>query len=143
MTVCQMCKHYKAATKSCGTLGVPTVVEDDGYSARLCGCFMPVKTKLKASKCPLDHWNWVIAPDEIDQLRSVLQSVKDRLSGTEIIELTNLWSRLSGVNRTPTSCGSCAREMVADLQNMLAEVDRQEHAVRVAPKPRGRKKIQG
>lgn len=140
MTVCQMCKHYRTSTESCGTLGVPKQIIENGYSAKLCGCYMPLKTRLKASKCPLDKWDWIMAPDEVDQLRSVLHDVGDTVSGSQIVELTNMWSKLSGVNRTMTTCRSCVREMIQDLRNMLAEIDKQEHKVKVKTATRRVKK---
>ena len=37
MSICRGCEHYKDKTKSC----------------KKCGCFMPAKTKLANSKCPI------------------------------------------------------------------------------------------
>ena len=40
MSICRGCEHYKDKTKSC----------------KKCGCFMPAKTKLAKSKCPIGKW---------------------------------------------------------------------------------------
>ena len=41
MSICRGCEHYKDKTKTC----------------KKCGCFMPAKTKLTKSKCPIGNGN--------------------------------------------------------------------------------------
>jgi len=36
--ICRECEHYKM------------------YFCKKCGCFMPVKTKIKDVNCPIDKW---------------------------------------------------------------------------------------
>ena len=38
--ICKSCDRYLAATSMC----------------KECGCYMPFKTKLRSSACPLGHW---------------------------------------------------------------------------------------
>lgn len=38
--LCKSCVHFNATLKTC----------------KLCGCFLPAKTKLKGSQCPLKKW---------------------------------------------------------------------------------------
>jgi len=140
MTVCKNCKHYVETTKSCGPLARPKYVTEDGYRAKLCGCVMPVKTKLKASKCPLDKWDWVVSPAEIEQLRSTLGVIGNSVTGAEIQSLFALWNQLSGQNRTATNCRSCIQDVIRDLEMMLAQVDEQAHKSKVVKKPRRTKK---
>lgn len=40
MQVCQTCPKFKQTMKICGA----------------CGCYLPAKTKLKGSTCPLNKW---------------------------------------------------------------------------------------
>ena len=41
LAVCEnLCEHYSKDIKVCNK----------------CNCFMPAKTKLKSSKCPIDRW---------------------------------------------------------------------------------------
>lgn len=41
MSICENCPEFIQLSKQC----------------KKCGCFMPLKTKLKESKCPLGKWN--------------------------------------------------------------------------------------
>ena len=38
--VCKGCIHFRETMKTC----------------KLCGCFMPAKTKLKGAECPMRKW---------------------------------------------------------------------------------------
>lgn len=40
MSVCQTCEHYNTSTSQC----------------KICGCFMPIKTRSTTSKCPKGYW---------------------------------------------------------------------------------------
>jgi hypothetical protein len=40
MAICEQCPHYNKKTTQCG----------------ICGCFMPLKTKLPHAECPLGKW---------------------------------------------------------------------------------------
>jgi hypothetical protein len=40
MDICKGCEHFRKTNQTC----------------RKCGCFMSLKTTLKAAKCPVDKW---------------------------------------------------------------------------------------
>ena len=40
LTICKDCPFFLKATRQCGK----------------CGCFMPAKTALPSSKCPINKW---------------------------------------------------------------------------------------
>ena len=39
--ICKECEHFRAVTKQC----------------KLCSCFMPIKTKMLESTCPINKWS--------------------------------------------------------------------------------------
>lgn len=45
MAICKECPWYRSITKQC----------------KKCGCFMPAKTLLKNTKCPLRKWSKIDA----------------------------------------------------------------------------------
>ena len=105
---CQECKYYKKTTMSCGTLIIgDSVPEENEFNyrkkkVRLCGCVMPVKTKLVFAKCPLNKWDsFRLSKEEIDELKQFvndlpLSSLRDRKS-------TRLNSSHSQQSRMPSS----------------------------------------
>ena len=44
LSICEDCDRYKASTRQC----------------KECGCFMVLKTQIKASKCPLGKWDKLV-----------------------------------------------------------------------------------
>lgn len=40
MEICKQCVWFREVLKTC----------------KKCGCFMPIKTKFKSSKCPIRRW---------------------------------------------------------------------------------------
>jgi len=60
MAICRACPVFNASTSSCGTLILdaltPSVVDVDGVPVQPCGCFLPLKVKLRRAICPAKKW---------------------------------------------------------------------------------------
>ena len=120
MSACKKCEHYKTTTKTCGTLGIGTLLLVEGIiEVELCGCIMPIKTKLKTSTCPLGKWDAQVSTEDLEEIESFLGSVQgDRLSAHQNLLLTDLWNKASGTNRKVSNCNACVRDMIKDLKRL-------------------------
>lgn len=60
MALCSTCPAYHHESHSCGRLVLdaiaPIPVDIDGQQVNPCGCFLPVKARLKRAKCPASRW---------------------------------------------------------------------------------------
>lgn len=117
MRVCESCEHYVRMTKTCGTLGVGKKVGD----AKLCGCVMPIKTRIEASRCPIGRWNRGCSDVDFERAREFAHEIraKKKLTSQEIKELTALLSSVSGRKRGVTMCAPCLVEMRKELDTIL------------------------
>lgn len=122
--ICKECQHFVATTKSCGTLGFGNEVQHNGETRKLCGCVMPIKTKLKVGSCPLDKWFAEISDELVQQIRTLIDGMeRDRITGIENQKLTELWNKVAGRNRNVSSCKSCVNGMIKDLKTILKDAD--------------------
>lgn len=125
MATCKKCEHYNHTTRSCGTLGIGTRVLVEGIiEVNLCGCVMPIKTKLKTSRCPLGRWKAQITESDLSEIREFVNKMDGkRVTGHQNAKLTALWNKASGKNRKVTNCSSCVREMIKDLNKIIKQND--------------------
>ena len=124
MQICKGCEHYLIATKSCGTLGIGSEVEDEnGERVKLCGCIMPVKTSLRISSCPLNKWSRYISDEDIENIKLLLKDLegKNVIEGNQNHQLTELWNKASGGNKKMSSCNSCVRQTIQELKNFIKD----------------------
>lgn len=131
MKTCQECKHYRKTTMSCGTLIVGnTVPEENEFSyrkkkVRLCGCVMPVKTKLIFAKCPLNKWDsFRLSKEEIAELREFVGGLPlSSLSRDQVKKLYEMKSKLTGRRESPSTCGSCVAGLIKEFKKQLELLD--------------------
>ena len=127
---CQECKYYKKTTMSCGTLIIgDSVPEENEFNyrkkkVRLCGCVMPVKTKLAFAKCPLNKWDsFRLSKEEIDELKQFVNDLPlSSLSMAQVKRLYEMKSKLTGRREVPTTCGSCVNSLIKEFKKQLAEL---------------------
>ena len=115
MDICRACQHYVAATKSCGPL-----VTEAFTDSKLCGCFMPAKSRLKGSSCPLDKWGATITKDDLDAIRQMLGN-KEQYTNEDLVQWHN---KMTGGNKRRSSCAPCNNTMVKDLRRLLQSADK-------------------
>ena len=120
MQICKKCEHYRTLTRSCGPLGVGTrLLIEDRIEVELCGCIMPIKTKLKTSTCPLGKWKAMVSSADLREIESLLDSITgNRITGPQNNKLTELWNKASGGNRRVSNCNTCVKDMIKDLKRL-------------------------
>lgn len=114
LATCRACEHYVEKTKSCGPL-----ITEAFTDSKLCGCYMPAKTKLKVASCPLDKWTATVTPDDIEQIREFLD--RDNNDRTKQ-ELTALASKFLGGQRA-SGCGRCNAKLLQQLKDLVHNAD--------------------
>ena len=131
LRICEGCKYYKAETKSCGTLMRPRTLRN---KVKLCGCFMPAKTKFKFSECPAGFWSATVTEVDRVKIREYMDA-SGNLSADQTRELTDLYSRVTGTSNRYTGCPSCLQKMRDDLARFYEypiDADVKEAGARVA-----------
>jgi len=114
---CRECEHYVAKTKSCGPL-----VTEAFTDSPLCGCYLPAKTKLKVSSCPLGKWEATVTDEDIETIREFVN--RDNSKRT-MEELTALATKHLGKGQKASSCPSCNRKLLDQLKTLLNNADSQ------------------
>ena len=134
LDICQSCKWYKPQTKSCGTLILGNDVSEEVLAENnvtyykkeftLCGCVMPVKTKLSMAKCPANKWSSALNDSDIEEIKQFLKSINvtidgkfkvQRLSSEQVKTIFEWMKKLKGQPVEITSCGKCVENAVRDL----------------------------
>ena len=123
LEICKGCEHYRSATKSCGTLGIGTWITDGKKKMKLCGCIMPIKTTLRIASCPLNKWTRYISDEDIENIKLLLKDLdgKNVIQGNQNHQLTELWNKASGGNKTVSNCNSCVRQTIQELKNFIKD----------------------
>ena len=116
LAICKSCEHFVESTKSCGDL-----VTEAFTDSKLCGCHMPTKTRLKVASCPLDKWGAEITATDLQEIKKFLKTENQfRTNG----QLAKLYGKATGTNQQPSSCSSCNRRMLGELQKLINDADR-------------------
>lgn len=134
MNACLGCKYFKANTKSCGTLflGDKLSVEESARiqeenkitfrkkRIRLCGCRMPVKTKLAFAQCPIGKWKpFYLEANEMNELREFMSSLPrtGRITSAEVTKIYDWIYRITKI-KLPR-CGDCVRQLIQEINSNL------------------------
>jgi hypothetical protein len=116
LEICKGCEHYVQATKSCGPLLTEAFTD-----SKLCGCHMPTKTRLKVASCPLDKWEAEITKADLEEIKKFLKTENQfRTSG----QLAKLYGKATGTNQQASSCSSCNRRMLDELNKLITDADK-------------------
>jgi hypothetical protein len=116
LEICKSCEHYVQATKSCGPLLTEAFTD-----SKLCGCHMPTKTRLKVASCPLDKWEAEITKADLEEIKKFLNTENQfRTSG----QLAKLYGKATGTNQQASSCSSCNRRMLDELNKLITDADK-------------------
>ena len=117
LETCKACEHFVALTKSCGPL-----VTEAFTDSKLCGCFMPAKTKLKVASCPLGKWNATINKDDLEAIRHMLDH-KEQYTNEDLVQWHN---KVTGGNANRSTCAPCNNRMVKDLRQLLRNAEQEQ-----------------
>lgn len=83
---------------------------------------MKVKAAIAFTRCPIGKWEREndLTPDQLSILtRLVNQIGSDKVNHDENVGITNLYNEIFGMNKKVSSCGSCVRQIVNDLKEVL------------------------
>jgi hypothetical protein len=115
LSICQGCEHYVEKTKSCGPL-----LTEAFSDSPLCGCRMPIKTRLKTAFCPLGKWEATVTSEDIMQIKEFLNRDNQyRTAG----ELTMLANKYLGAGKAAGSCGPCNSKLMKELETLVNNAD--------------------
>ena len=126
LEICRACEYFLTVTQSCSTLGIgKKVTTEEGETRQLCGCIMPVKTKLKVAYCPLEKWCAHISQDDVTHIRTLVESIgnKKSITAQQNVKITELWNKAAGQNRNVSNCAPCVDNMYTDLKKILEQND--------------------
>ncbi len=115
METCKACEHYVATTMSCGPL-----VTEAFTDSKLCGCYMPAKTKLRTMKCPLDKWDSAVTAEDIEAIRHMLDH-KEKYTNQDLVDWHN---KMTGGNKNRSTCGPCNNQMAQQLRALVRQHDK-------------------
>lgn len=118
MKVCEMCKHYKPSTKSCGTIVLGDRVQHNGDEVRLCGCVMTNKAWLAFAKCPLGHWG---NQKSTTYYYGIVRSFHNPPTKEEIDTYYRLKSELIG-RQIISECDACAIREIREFTKHCEEL---------------------
>ena len=83
---------------------------------------MPAKTKLKVASCPLGKWEAIVKASDIEEIRSFL-TLADKEKTTQA--LNDLAGRFLHPSKKASSCSSCNRRIIDELQTLVSNADSQ------------------
>jgi len=92
---------------------------------QLCGCVMRIKTKLRFASCPAHKWlaeNFTA--HEVEQLTNFVKSIdgKTKLDADQLRTLFNWKSRITNKPEQVSQCGSCIKDLIAELKKQLGDI---------------------
>ena len=138
LTICRTCKHFVESTQSCGTLifGEKLSPEDLAEAEannsithyrkklRLCGCWMPVKTKYLLFRCPINKWHrYKLNDDETEALREFISGLPTQgvYTAQMVREAADWFTKMTGQRY---GCSSCKAKVIFDyLKDSISEAN--------------------
>lgn len=134
--ICQSCKHFRAPTKSCGTLILGDRLSPEDLAEaekaneithyrkrlRLCGCKMNMKTHLALFRCPVNKWGrYKLTDAETAALREFLSGLPTQGVYTQehVKQAANWFTKMTGKSY---GCSSCNAKVVFNyLKNAIRD----------------------
>ena len=83
---------------------------------------MKVKAAIAFTRCPIGKWEREndLTPDQLSILKRLVNQIgADKVNHDENVGITNLYNEIFGMNKKVSSCGSCVRQIVHDLKEVL------------------------
>jgi len=121
MARCTSCEYYVAETRTCGTLLLGGEAKVGKRKVKLCGCVMPLKTKLKTSACPINKWSRQVDAETVKRLRELVekQGSDTRMKATDAHQMFELYNKAFGTKKQFTTCPSCVKQMWEDIKQSI------------------------
>jgi len=83
---------------------------------------MRVKAAIAFTRCPIGKWEREndITQDQLSVLRSVMEQIKaERVTHEQNVGITNLYNEIFGFRKKISSCGTCVKQLVKELKQIL------------------------
>ena len=83
---------------------------------------MKVKAAIAFTRCPIGKWEREndLTPDQLSILKRLVNQIgADKVNHDENVGITNLYNEIFGMNKKVSSCGTCVRQIVNDLKEVL------------------------
>lgn len=83
---------------------------------------MKIKAAIAFTRCPVGKWDreHEITQDQLSILRRILNDINGTtVSKNQNVGLTNLYNEIFGMKKNVSSCGSCVKQLVNDLKQIL------------------------
>lgn len=119
LNLCRACKHFVKKTASCGPLILGKTIQHKKQKVKLCGCAMPIKTKLKMGSCPIGKWESTFEKSLIEELEKELEKIGGSITGDQNNKLTELYNKFTGGNKQVSSCTPCIVRMIDTLKSLM------------------------
>jgi hypothetical protein len=127
MAVCKKCKFFQADTQTCGKPYTGGEVTYYGKPFKLCGCVMPIKTRLSFASCPLGKWNAEGSlPEFVDEIREAVSTYNGSYeSKKRLFEIeARIMFEETGEELQWSNCGSCHHQRLTDLTMLLKRYEK-------------------
>tara|TARA_R110002020_G_scaffold115102_7_gene264751 strand:- start:434 stop:814 length:381 start_codon:yes stop_codon:yes gene_type:complete len=111
--ICKGCKFFRKSVSQC----------------KKCGCFMKIKAAIAFTRCPVGKWGREkdLTTDQLSVLKRLLSDISpSRVSRDKNIGLTNLYNEIFGMNKKVSSCGSCVKQLIQDMKDVLSSYEDRE-----------------
>jgi hypothetical protein len=138
LATCKACKHFKSITHSCGTLVVGRKLTEEELAeaeennqithyrkkTRLCGCFIPEKSKWSLERCPINKWGYYrLNEEEARELAAFISGLPTdgKLSGVTVRLAADWVYKMTGRR---VSCASCnAKALINYLRSETGRLE--------------------
>ena len=83
---------------------------------------MKVKAAIAFTRCPIGKWEREndLTPDQLSILRRLVNQIgSDKVNHDENVGITNLYNEIFGMNKKVSSCGTCVRQTINELKEVL------------------------
>jgi hypothetical protein len=83
---------------------------------------MKIKGAIAFTRCPIDKWGRErdLTSDQLSILKRLLKQIGgDKVKHEQNVGLTNLYNEIFGMNKKVSSCGTCVKQLINDLKEVL------------------------
>lgn len=90
---------------------------------------MKIKAAIAFTRCPVGKWEREkdLTTDQLSVLKRLLSDISpSRVSRDKNIGLTNLYNEIFGMNKKVSSCGSCVKQLIQDMKDVLSSYEDRE-----------------
>ena len=87
---------------------------------------MKIKGAIAFTRCPVGKWEREndLTTDQLSILRRLMEQIgSDKVKHDENVGITNLYNEIFGMNKQVSTCGTCVRQTINELKDILNAYD--------------------